>query len=553
MTINDLKFDPKAIEPEKRTPLVSTLLSVIEQLTQQMQQQGVQLSQQAEALSKQSEKIDALLSEIRQLKKLSKKPKLRASNLPKDKDDNDDEPPGAGSNGSKRPGSSKRSKNANLKIDREELIGAENVPVGSVRKGYQSYIVQDLIVNTVVTKYLLERWQLPDGSPIVATLPKELQGHHFGPTLRAYILHQHHHQCVTQPLLHKQLLEWGIDISAGQLNRLLTENKEEFHQEKAALLPAGFSASSYIQVDDTGARHQGKNGYCTFIGNDLFSWFESTSSKSRINFLELLHTGYEDYQFTEESFSYMERYRVAPWIRNKLIKASERWFANKEQLEEHLQKQGITNAHYKRLIVEAGLIGSILSHGFPIDMVIISDDAGQFNVLTHALCWIHAERGIKSLAMSSEVQIKAVEWARNEVWEIYKALRDYKSNPNEKEKTTITKRFDDLCTTKTEYYTLNQVLKRLYNNKNELLLVLERPEIPLHNNLSERDIREYVKRRKISGSTRSDEGRRCRDTFASLKKTALKMGVGFWDYLIDRTTKKYSIPSLDQLVLAANK
>lgn len=553
MTTKDFRFDPKTIEPSEHSPVVSTLLSVIDKLTQQLEYQGNQLSQQAESLARQSEKIDELLSEIRQLKKLSKKPKLRASSLPKDKGDKDDEPPAAGTNGSKRPGSSKRSKNKHLKIDREELIGVENVPMGSVRKGYQSYFVQDLMVKSVVTKYRLERWQLPDGSHIVATLPKELQGHHFGPTLKAYILHQHHHQCVTQPLLHKQLLEWGIDISAGQLNRLLTEDKEEFHHEKAALLPAGLSASSYIQVDDTGARHQGKNGYCTFIGNELFSWFESTGSKSRINFLELLNTGYDDYHFTEESFAYLERYKVAPWIRNKLIQAREQWFVNREQFEEHLLKLGINNVHYRRLVIESALIGSILSHGFPIDMVILSDDAGQFNVLTHALCWIHAERGIKSLAMSNELQIKAVEWARNEIWEIYKVLREYKDNPNEKEKSSITKRFDELCTTKTEYYSLNQVLKRLFNNKDELLLVLERPDIPLHNNLSERDIREYVKRRKISGSTRSDEGRRCRDTFASLKKTALKMGVGFWDYLIDRTTKKYSIPNLDQLVLAANK
>lgn len=546
MTTINFKLDPKEIEATECTPLVSTLLSVIDQLTQQ-------LSQQTESLARQSKKIDELLSEIRQLKKLSKKPKLRASTLPKDKNDKDNEPPAAGNNGSKRPGSSKRSKNKNLKIDREELISVEHVPMGSVRKGYQSYVVQDLMVQSVVTKYRLERWQLPDGSPIVATLPKELQGHHFGPTLRAYILHQHHHQCVTQPLLHKQLLEWGIDISAGQLNRLLIENKEEFHHEKAALLPAGLCASRYIQVDDTGARHQGKNGYCTFIGNELFSWFESTGNKSRINFLELLNTGYDEYHFTKESFAYLERYKVAPWIRNKLIQAGDQSFINQEQFEEHLLKLGINNAHYRRLVIESALIGSILSHGFPIDMVILSDDAGQFNVLTHALCWIHAERGIKSLAISNEIQIKAVEWARNEVWEIYKALREYKGNPNEKQKTSITKRFDELCTTKTEYYSLNQVLKRLYNNKDELLLVLERPDIPLHNNLSERDIREYVKRRKISGSTRSDEGRRCRDTFASLKKTALKMGVGFWDYLIDRTTKKYSIPNLDQLVLAANK
>jgi hypothetical protein len=256
---------------------------------------------------------------------------------------------------------------------------------------------------------------------------------------------------------------------------------------------------------------------------------------------------------TDKSFSYLERYKVAPWVRNKLTKENTRLFANRGAFEEHLLKLGISNAHSRRLLIESALIGSILSHGFPIDMVILSDDAGQFNVLLHALCWIHAERGIKALSMSNELQTKAVEWARNEVWEIYKALRDYKTKPNQEDKITITKRFDTLCTTKTDYHSLNLVLKRLYNNKTELLLVLERPEIPLHNNLSERDIREYVKRRKISGSTRSDEGRRCRDTFASLKKTALKMGVSFWDYLIDRTTKKYAIPSLDQLVLATTK
>lgn len=533
MTIPPLQSEPK-LKEESEPPLVSSLLLVIEKLTTQLQQQGDQ--------------IEELLREIRHLKKLSKKPKLRASNLPKD-NDKDDEPPASGLNDSKRAGSAKRNKKKQLIIDKEEKILVENVPKGSRHKGYQSYIVQDLIIKPMVTHYLIERWQLPNGTCISAELPKAIRGHHFGPTLRAYIIHQHHHQCVTQPLIRKQLLEWGIDISAGQLNRLLIENKDAFHAEKADILSAGLAVSSYIQVDDTGARHQGRNGYCTFIGNELFSWFESTGSKSRINFLELLHTGHHDYYLTEESFAYMERYKVAPWIRNKLIHAKEKLFSNQEQFEEHLQKLGIINAHYRRLVIESALIGSLLSHGFPMDMVILSDDAGQFNILLHALCWIHAERGIKSLPLSNDIQIKAVEWARNEVWEIYKALRDYKNSPNEGEKITITKRFDELCTTKTEYYSLNQVLKRLYNNKNELLRVLEHPEIPLHNNLSERDIREYVKRRKISGSTRSDEGRRCRDTFASLKKTALKMSIGFWDYLIDRVSKNYSIPPLGNLIV----
>ena len=96
---------------------------------------------------------------------------------------------------------------------------------------------------------------------------------------------------------------------------------------------------------------------------------------------------------------------------------------------------------------------------------------------------------------------------------------------------------------------LNLALGRLYNNKSELLLVLDRPEIPLHNNLSENDIREYVKRSKVSGSTRSEQGRRCRDTFTSLKKTCRKLGVSFWDYLLDRLSKSQEIPPLQDLIL----
>ena len=96
---------------------------------------------------------------------------------------------------------------------------------------------------------------------------------------------------------------------------------------------------------------------------------------------------------------------------------------------------------------------------------------------------------------------------------------------------------------------LNLALKRLYENKAELLLFLERPEIPLHNNLSETDIREYVKRRKVSGSTRSEMGRHSRDTFTSLKKTCRKLGISFWEYLLDRISKSNEIPPLPELIL----
>jgi hypothetical protein len=533
--------------PEERSPIVRMLLTVIESLQTQLQQQTRQLSEQAEQLSKQSEKLEQLLGEIRRLKKLSDKPKIRASTLPKKPDDNPNSTNSGGSAG-KRAGSSKRSKNKTLKIDKEEFIRAENVPSDAIHKGYHDYFVQDLIIAPVVTRYRLERWQCADGTYIVAQLPKAIKGYHFGPMLRAYVLHQYHHQCVTQPLLLAQLREWSIDISAGQLNRLLLDEKEDFHAEKSAILKAGLQVSKYIQTDDTGARHKGRNGYCTFIGNHLFSWFESTSNKSRINFLELLRHEHLDYQLTEDSFAYMKRYHVAPWIREKLYNG-EKIFPNKEMFEAHVVLEGIINPHYKRLVTEAALIGSILTHGFSMDTVILSDDAGQFNVFYHALCWIHAERGIKSLIADNPLWICEVEWARNEIWTIYQALLDYKQYPHPQLAIEIEAQFDAMCQTKLQYYGLHLVLKRLFKNKKELLVVLRRPEIPLHNNLSESDIREYVKRRKISGSTRSEEGRRCRDTFASLKKTALKKGVGFWKYLIDRIAKKQEVPALDQVIL----
>src|SRR5205085_8936630 len=158
------------------------------------------------------------------------------------------------------------------------------------------------------TRYRREPWPLPDGTTRLAPLPGELApGSHFGPTLRTFILHQYHSQRVTQLRLLEQLHQLGIDISAGQLNRLITEDLEAFHQEKAELLPAGLAVSSYVGVDDTGARHRGQNGSCLLIGNDLFASFHSSDSKSRLNFLEALRQPHTDYVTNEVAVAYWER------------------------------------------------------------------------------------------------------------------------------------------------------------------------------------------------------------------------------------------------------
>lgn len=99
---------------------------------------------------------------------------------------------------------------------------------------------------------------------------------------------------MSHPLILKQLWDFGVQISSGQLNRLLTEGQESFHAEKAEMLRVGVAVSSYLNVEDTAARHQGQNGYCPHIGNELVACCASTESKSRINFLELLRAGQTD-------------------------------------------------------------------------------------------------------------------------------------------------------------------------------------------------------------------------------------------------------------------
>ncbi len=98
-----------------------------------------------------------------------------------------------------------------------------------------------------------------------------------------------------------------------------------------------------------------------------------------------------------------------------------------------------------------------------------------------------------------------------------------------------------------------EMLSNTRSRKEGLVLVLKYPFIPLHNNDSERDIREYVKKRKISGSTRSDEGRKARDTFTSLKKTCMKLKICFYDYLKDRLINMRKIPKLSELIKEKSK
>ena len=530
--MNDKGFILPPIPAQEMTPTIKLLLAIIEQ--------------QQDTIVRLEQRIDQLETEVARLKNLPARPEIKPSAL--DKDDDDDPPRGSAGHSTgkgKRPGSKKRRKRT--RVHRTRIVPPEDLPPGSRLLGYQDYLVQDMLIEPCHTRYRLARYRTPDGRLLTGQLPPSLQGTHFGPTLQSFILYQYHHQRVTQPLLLQQLREWDIDISSGQLNRIITENKDRFHAEKTDLLPAGVAHSAYLQVDDTGARHAGKNGYCTHLGNDQFACFHSTPSKNRINFLKLLREPNSDYVINASAVDYMHKQGLPAEPLSALCQGGEP-FPDETTFRAQLKALGINQARHVRIATEGALIGSLIHHGFPSDLVILSDDAGQFDVFLHALCWIHAERAFQRILPLNENHTKSLNWVRTQLWDLYHDLKHYRQYPDTIEKQELSARFDEICRTKTCFQTLNLALGRLANNKTELLLVLDRPDIPLHNNSSERDIREYVIKRKISGSTRSDEGRRCRDTFASLKKTCKKQHISFWNYLLDRVSLTNAIPYLPDLI-----
>ena len=201
-----------------------------------------------------------------------------------------------------------------------------------------------------------------------------------------------------------------------------------------------------------------------------------------------------------------------------------------------------------RIATEGALLGSLIAHGVSPELTVLSDGAGQFDVFVHALCWLHVERPLERLVPHNEKHRQAIEQIRQRIWELYAGLKAYREAPSLMAWEALGKQFDDLVAERTDYPSIDGVLKGMAADRAKLLLVLERPEVPLHNNLSEGHIRDYVKKRKISGSTRSELGRRARDTFASLKKTCRRLGVNFWEYLQDRVRGLGQIPRLaDQI------
>jgi transposase IS66 family protein len=467
-----------------------------------------------------------LREEIARLKGLKGRPKLKPSGMEKAAD--------AGRHAGRK--GRRGAKRGALALDETRILKPDSLPKGARFKGYEDFIVQDIIIKPWTVRYRRERWLLPSGETVVTALPEHVSSH-FGPNLKRFVLSQYHQGQVTIPRLTAQLTGLGIAISKRQIVRLLSSKQDAFLKENIEVLRAGLASASWLTVDDTGARHKAQNGFCTHIGNDRFAFFATTGSKSRLNFLGLLRAGRDDYVINEAALGYMREHKLPQATIARFEDAGQR-FAGLDAFMAHLQKLGLTDLKVQpdpvQIATEAASWGSIAEQGLLKDAVIVSDGAGQFRIAEHALCWVHAERLIYKLDTFCKAHVQSKERIRARIWRLYKALKAYRQAPTLRRASELKRRFDAIFSAETGFATLDRLLARLRAQKDELLMVLKRPDIPLNTNGSENDIRCQVTRRKISAGTRSDAGRDARDAFLGLMKTCAKHAISFWDYLGDR-------------------
>ena len=470
-----------------------------------------------------------LKDEIRRLKGLPPRPQIKPSGMEKATDGPAAEGPKGGGQPPRRrgPGVSK------LSIDRTVTLTTW-APAGSRLKGYEEIIVQDVAFKPEVTLYRRERRETPDGRTVTADLPAGVVGG-CGPHLHRLVLALHFHGQMTCERIVTLLTAVGLSISKRQVVRLLTARLDMFRAEEEAAFSAGLRASACVSVDDTGARHAGRACYTTQFGSDRFTAFRTGPSKSRLAFLRNLLGGTARYVVNAAAAAYMRAANLAHGVIDALSGGQVLEFASEADWRAHLRALGLTGLRVTpdpvRVASEGALWGAICAENRLAGAVILSDDAGQFRVGDHALCWVHAERLVYKLVPANDRQRSAVEVTRRMIWWFYRQLKDYKLTPSPERAAELSARFDRIFKRRTGYATLDSLLKRLHANKDELLRVLERPEIPLNTNASENDIRACVTKRKISGGTVSENGRVARDVMLGLAKTCAKLKISFFDYL----------------------
>ncbi len=449
----------------------------------------------------------------------------------------------------------KRSKVNRIAMDREQTleVDREQLPVDAVFKGYEDILVQDVVVQTDNVLFHKEKWYAASsGQTYLAALPAGYQGE-FGPGVRALALVFYYGSQMTEPKIADWFANVGLSISTGQISNLLIKAHEAFHREKDAVYGAGLRSSPWQHVDDTGTRVNGQNYHCHVITNPLHTTFQTTPAKDRLTILDVLRNGAaRTFRLNDEAQGYLEQAGVSAITRQRLRQLPQDQTVDEATLQQWLA-DGLPKlgSQTRKWILDATAVAAYHAQTeWPVVRLLVCDGALQFTWVTEELaaCWVHEGRHYKKLLPVVPAHRQCLEVFLADFWDYYDALLVYRQQPSPDESQRLSARFDILFSRTTGYADLDQRIALTYAKKSSLLMVLQHPEIPLHNNPAELGARQRVRKRTISFGPRTVEGAKAWDTFMSLAATTKQLGLSFFHYLFDRVTGAYELPALAQLI-----
>jgi hypothetical protein len=449
----------------------------------------------------------------------------------------------------------KRRKLDKIKVDRiEELdVEPERLPADAKFKDYEEVTVQDLSIHTDNVLFRKRKYySASEGKTYLAELPPGYEGE-FGPGIKSLAVVMHFGMQTTEPKIREFFGHFGIQISSGQLSNLLIKDKEPFHAEKDAIYEAGIRNSPWQHIDETSARVNGQNQHCHIVCNPLYSAYFTTEKKDRLTVIDVLwNTSERRFLLNDEAFGLLRLLRVSARVIGQLDALPHEQELGKDEfaglLDQHLPDVALQQ---RKWILDATAIAAYHAQTeFPVVKLLICDDAPQFKLVTDelSLCWIHEGRHYKKLIPHLAYHRQLLDDFRKRYWGLYDQLLVYRGHPTAEDHMRLADKFDELFSTVTGYDVLDERIAKTKAKKESLLMVLEYPEIPLHNNSAELAARKRVRRRKISFGTRSEDGTKAWDTFATLEATAKKLDVSFYEYIYDRVSGTYKMPNLADLI-----
>jgi len=401
--------------------------------------------------------------------------------------------------------------------------------------------------------FLKEKYYSPSlNKSYLAPLPPGYEGE-FGPALKALSLKLSTDTNVTQPKILDLLKDAHIKISTGQISNFLIKGHDAFHKEKDALYEAGLKSTPWHHIDDTSTRVNAQNYYCQILCNPLYTAYFTTKNKTRLTVIDVLRNfSARTFLLNRETFTYLDLFRLPASVVNPLkffpqdLQLGEEKFLS--LLDERLPNLGPQQRSH---VLDAAAVAAYHAQmEFPVIRLLICDDAPQFKLVTEALalCWIHDGRLYKKLDPCIPYHRQLLESFLDQYWDFYKQLLTYQQHPTIDEHTRLDAEFDKLFSTETGYYALDQRIAKTMDKKASLLMVLDYPEIPLHNNPAELAARKRVRKRVVSFGTRTNDGTKAWDTFMSLSATTKKLGINFYNYLYDRISGAFQIDSLADII-----